>query len=231
MRALLLSTVLAAGFTFAVHAQTAEVTATCKDGTSFSGASRRGACGGHGGVQAFGTGPAAANTGSVPNPLPSTAAPAPTPGVVTAAPGTPSSTPAARAQTAEVTATCKDGTSFSGASRRGACGGHGGVQAFGTDPAAANTGSVPNPLPSTAAPAPTPGVVTAAPGTPLSTPAAPAQAAVVGGGAGQVWVNTSTKVYHCQGGRYYGKTGQGSYMTEAAAKAAGDRPSRGKTCS
>ncbi len=138
---------------------------------------------------------------------------------------------AVHAQTADVTATCKDGTSFSGASRRGACGGHGGVQAFGTGPAAANTGSVPNPLSSTVAPAPTSGVVAAAPGTPLSTSATPVQTAATGGGAGQVWVNASTKVYHCQGDRYYGKTGQGSYMTEAAAKAAGDRPSRGKTCS
>jgi hypothetical protein len=48
---------------------------------------------------------------------------------------------------------------------------------------------------------------------------------------GQVWVNAESKVYHCQGDRWYGKTRHGSYMAEAAAKAEGDRPSRGKACS
>jgi hypothetical protein len=52
-----------------------------------------------------------------------------------------------------------------------------------------------------------------------------------GGGTGQVWVNSSSKIYHCEGDRYYGKTKSGSYMSESAAKAAGDRPSGGKTCS
>ena len=114
---------------------------------------------------------------------------------------------------ATVTATCKDGTSFSGTTRSGACRDHGGVQSWDTGSAA--------PAATTPAPA-----VSKPSGTQL--PASTTAAA--GAGAGQVWVNTASKVYHCPSDPYYGKTKAGAYMTEAAAKAAGDRPSHGKAC-
>ena len=38
---------------------------------------------------------------------------------------------------------------------------------------------------------------------------------------GMVWVNTTSKVYHREGDRYYGKTKHGKYMTEADAIKAG----------
>jgi hypothetical protein len=43
---------------------------------------------------------------------------------------------------------------------------------------------------------------------------------------GKVWVNTETHVYHNEGSRFYGKTKAGKYVTEAEARAEGDRPSK-----
>lgn len=147
----------------------------------------------------------------------------------TAAPATaPAAAPAA------VHAVCKDGTPYSGATLKGACRGHGGVDkkaSAGGAPAAAPAPAKPAaaaPAAPAAAPAPAPAAKPAA-----AMPAKPAAAAgtvAPGGGPDKVWANASTKVYHCPGDRYYGKTKQGEYMTEADAKAAGMRPSRGKAC-
>ncbi|HEX5235479.1 MAG TPA: hypothetical protein VFW25_09125 [Silvibacterium sp.] len=38
---------------------------------------------------------------------------------------------------------------------------------------------------------------------------------------GTVWVNTESKVYHMSGSKWYGKTKQGQWMTEAEAQKAG----------
>jgi Protein of unknown function (DUF3761) len=140
------------------------------------------------------------------------------------------------------TGQCKDGTYSTAASKQGACRGHQGVKewysaaatpAAAPKPApAAAPAAAPAPAPKPAPPAPTPAAAPA-PATAKSGPAAKAAAMpqAAGGGPGLVWVNTESKVYHCQGTTYYGKTKAGAYMSEADAKAKGAHADHGKACS
>lgn len=129
------------------------------------------------------------------------------------------------------TGQCKDGSYTSTATKRGACRGHKGVQewyAAGSAPAAKAAPATPA---AAAAPAATPAAPVANTAMkPHRAMPAPAANAAPGGGAGMVWVNDSSKVYHCSGDKWYGKTKHGEYMSEAAAKAKGDHGPRGKSC-
>ena len=127
------------------------------------------------------------------------------------------------------TGLCKDGSYTSNETKKGACAGHNGVKDWFAAAAAA-----PTPAKTTAASASAPAAATmpekTAPVATKTATAAPSATPAAGGGPGQVWVNLSSKVYHCSGTKYYGKTKQGEYMTEAAAEAAGNHADHGKAC-
>ena len=125
---------------------------------------------------------------------------------------------------------CKDGTYSSSAEKKGACRGHKGVKEWYGEASgesaktAASTTTTTTTTPM--APAPTAPTTTTTRKTSTTS-----MAAAPGGGAGQVWANDSTKVYHCSGDKWYGKTKHGEYMSESDAKAKGFHAERGKACS
>jgi hypothetical protein len=109
----------------------------------------------------------------------------------------------------------------------------------GTETPAAGPAATPTPAPSkktktsaktTSAPAtptPAPAAAAAAPASTAATPHTPAATTATSTPAqvpptkGMVWANTSTKVFHREGDKWYGNTKHGKFMTEADAVAAG----------
>ena len=133
---------------------------------------------------------------------------------------------------------CKDGTYSSSAEKKGACRGHKGVKDWYGEEAAAKKDAMPATSERAAAPPPSSTAMTKSPA--VDKPATSAMAGrtsgppinqAAGGGPGQVWGNDSSKVYHCSGDKWYGKTKHGEYMSESDAKAKGFHADHGKSCS
>lgn len=205
----------------AFAASAGSYSATCKDGTSWTGASKRGACRGHKGVKSWSS---EAASGAVAEPAAKTTHARKSRKSKKAEVASPIANTSPVAVDA-VSATCKDGVAWSGKSKRGACRGHKGVKSWGDETAAAPTPAArTNNAPATPMPVPHRTSTRTAMGGSTGSPAP-------GGGAGKVWVNTESKTYHCQGARWYGTTKHGEYMTEGQAKAQGFHADHGKACS
>ena len=193
-------------------------TGQCSDSTYTTAKTQARACLKHGGVKTwFGESASAAPT--------STAAPAAA-AASKAAPASSKAT-ASTSQPKDATGQCTDGSYTTAKTQARGCLKHGGVKTwFGAAEAPAAAAAAPA---AGAAPAAAPTVVkAAAPHPPATAPGAlPAQAPA---NPTDVWVNLSTKAYHCPGTKYYGATKHGKYMSEADAKAAGFHPSYGKAC-
>ncbi len=130
---------------------------------------------------------------------------------------------------------CKDGTYSSSAEKKGACRGHKGVQDWYGE-GSSSKAAMPTASERAAEPPPTAtskmsrSEKSASPAMAGRTSGEPMTAAA-GGGAGKVWGNDNTKVYHCNGDKWYGKTKHGEYMSESDAKAKGFHADHGRACS
>jgi hypothetical protein len=151
---------------------------------------------------------------------------------------------------AGATGICKDGSYSTMAKKGGACRGHKGVQTWYSDsttepvtstagkPSAVHAQPAPMSAPQdhpavapTAAPPMAAPIAAAAGGKRLSpTQAAAARPVAPGGGPGMVWANEDSKVYHCIGDPFYGRTKKGMYLSESDAQGKGYHGARGKTC-
>lgn len=247
MKTLLVSIVtsvglMLAGSAFAAAAPSgapAGTTGMCKDGTYSSAAEKKGACRGHKGVKDWYAGTDTSSASGASSNDATTTGKSKSKATSSASTST-TSTASSATPPAGATGLCNDGTYYDGATKKGACRGHKGVKTWygsttstGSTPAAAPA-AAPAPAATPASPAMT--MKTPPASTPTTTSKAPAATTAAttpaaGGGPGKVWVNTSSKVYHCQGDRYYGTTKQGEYMSEADAVAKGNRAAHGKSCS
>ena len=127
------------------------------------------------------------------------------------------------------TGLCKDGSYTTAATKKGACSDHGGVKKwYGKAAASKKTAK----KEAAASKETASRKETSAREEPASRPMPSArnEMPAAGGGAGKVWVNTDSHVYHCSGDRWYGKTKKGEYMSESDAKAKGNRADHGKAC-
>ena len=214
--------VLGTAFTSSLAAQQAQApkgaTGQCADSSFTTAKTQARACLKHGGVKTWFGGSASA--GAAPAaPAASASTPAPT------------KAEASKSRPKDATGECTDGSYTTAKTQARGCLKHGGVKTwFGAEAPTAAAAAAPAAPPAAAAPAAGPTVVKAtapraqasAPGTtPAQAPANPTD----------VWVNLSTKAYHCPGTKYYGTTKHGKYMSEADAKAGGFHPSYGKACS
>jgi hypothetical protein len=198
-----------------------DATGQCTDGSYTTAKTQVRACLKHGGVKTWSGGSESAPA------TPAAATSAPTPAASESAATT---SAADKTQPKDATGQCTDGSYTTAKTQARGCLKHGGVKTWFGGAAASAAAPAAAATPAAAPPTPAPTVVKAgaaparasAPGsTPVQAPANPTD----------VWVNLSTKAYHCPGTKWYGATKHGKYMSEADAKAAGFHPSYGKACS